>query len=142
MKLTFAMILFCLFFAACKSSYQSTQKRQMKQTYIYVFKLTYFTKILIVGFNNSEAIKAKIAKDGSGYGEPLLSAEDYRLIDSFIIIDNAKMVQDSINRIGKFSEGIQGKHVLTTALYKFQSKWLDNLAKERYRIYKRKEGQE
>ncbi|HEX7845614.1 MAG TPA: hypothetical protein VF476_07390 [Chitinophagaceae bacterium] len=134
MKLLFAVGLFCFSFINCKT-HQLTYKKQMKEAYLYTFKLTYIKKMLTAGFNNSEAIKAQLAKDGSGYGEPLLLLEDYKIIDSFVLIDNARMIQDSINRIGKVAEGAQGKHVLTNSLSKFQSKWLDSLANARYRLY-------
>ena len=73
--------------------------------------------------------------DRSGYGEPILSIQDIQFIDSLANIDNNTMVQDSLNRIGRVAEGAQGKPVFAYAMYKYQSKWLDSLAKARYKIY-------
>ncbi len=137
-KITLKLICIILL-AGCKPSYQATYKMQMKDAFINAFKLTYFTKVFYEGFNRPTEIKEKFATDGSGYGEPLLSMEDYALIDSFVASDNKQMYKDSINRIGTVSEGSQGKHVLSYALSKYQSKWLDSLARARYKIYKRKE---
>ena len=47
-----------------------------------------------------------------GLLEPVLTEDDYYLIDSIISLDNLKMKSDSINRIGRVAEGAEGKHVL------------------------------
>jgi len=136
MRLLRATILILMsFFAYCTTSKIRNAHSQMEQSYLYDFKLNYFRKLLIRGFNESEAIKSVIASDRSGYGEPLLSIEDYQLIDSLTGIDNSVMLQDSINRVGRVSEGAQGKQVLSYALLKYESKWLDSLAKERWQLY-------
>lgn len=69
--------------------------------------------------------------DHSVYGEPILSADDYSFLDSLAIAENQKMTQDSVNRIGKVSEGAQGKRVFDYVLQRMNSKWLDSIAKER-----------
>lgn len=126
----------CLLLWACKSSnHIHSYGMQMKESYVYDFKITYFKKLLIQGFDNSGAINMIIAADHSGYGEPILSLEDYKIIDSLVVIDKKTIIQDSLNSVGRVAEGAQGKHVLTYALYKFQSKWLDSLANARYKIF-------
>lgn len=80
-------------------------------------------------------MKNALAKDKSGYGEPILSIEDLTLIDSFSKVDNQSIVLDSIRRVGRVGEGVQGKQILSFALFRYQSKWLDSLAKERYKIF-------
>jgi len=104
-----------------------------KQLYIEQFRLTYFRKILQAGFNQSEAINSIIKFDMSGFTEPLLSEEDYKLIDSIVYIDNLKMKTDSINRIGRVAEGAEGKHVFGFVLDKLRNKYIDSIAKKRYK---------
>jgi hypothetical protein len=58
-------------------------------------------------------------------------AVTYKYIDRLVEIDNQKMIQDSIARIGRGSEGAQGKRIFDYALLKYQSKWLDSIAKYR-----------
>ena len=129
-------VVFCLFLVGCETQHiQERNNNQIRDSYLYAFKINYFKKSLIEGFNNSEEIIAVMARDKSGYGEPILSNEDERMIDSFVKIDNRVMIQDSLNRVGKVSEGAQGKHTITYALSRFQSKWLDSLAKERYKVF-------
>src|SRR6185295_15553702 len=139
MKMKIFKVMFCILLIGCKSQYQITYRKQMKESYLYAFKMNYFKRLLLDGFNKSDAIKNVLAADHSGYGEPILSIEDIELTDSLVNIDNKIMVLDSLNRIGRVSEGSQGKHIFDYALGKYQSKWLDSLARERYKIYKRKE---
>ena len=128
--------------SSCKSTQGWTNKKEMKGIYIPNFKLTYFKKILIAGYNNTNEIKSIVFADHSGFSEPILSMEDYDLIDSLVKIDNHAMILDSINRIGSVAEGAEGKHVFGYALSKYQSSWLDKLSKERFKIYWRKEKQQ
>ena len=114
----------------------------MKEIYIPNFKLIYFKKLLIAGHNNTSEIKSIVYADHSGFSEPILSMEDYDLIDSLVKIDNNTMILDSINRIDRVAEGAEGKHVFGYALNKYQSNWLDKLSKERFKIYWRKEKQQ
>ena len=136
------LIFFVFILMSCKSTQSWTTKKEMKGIYIPDFKLLYFKKLMIVGYNNTNEIKNIVSADRSGFSEPILfSIEDYELIDSFVKLDNNNMIQDSINRIGRTAEGTEGKHVFAVALRKYQSKWLDNLAKERFKMYWRKEKQ-
>ena len=128
--------------SSCKSTHTWTSKKEMKEIYIPNFKLTYFKRLLIAGYNNTNEIKSIVFDDRSGYSESILSIKDYDLIDSLVKIDNHTMVLDSINRTGKVAEGAEGKHVFGYALNKFQSNWLDKLSKERFKIYWRKEKQQ
>ncbi|MBS1755539.1 MAG: hypothetical protein JST34_15975 [Bacteroidetes bacterium] len=107
----------------------------MKESFIYTFKITYFKKLLLEGFNNSPEITKVLLKDKSGYGEFILSIEDLHFIDSIVRADNKIMVADSIIRIGKVAEGSQGKHIFDYALKKYKSKWLDQISKQRAKIY-------
>lgn len=134
----FKYLLICVFIFSCKNTnVTKSYTRQIKESYIYDFKIKYFKKLLVVCFNNSESIKNIVHEDRSGYGEPILSIEDYNLIDSFTKIDNKLIIVDSIKKVGKVSEGAQGKHVFSYALFKFESKWLDSLAKVRYEIFQK-----
>lgn len=113
----------------------------MKEAYIHSFKLTYYRKLMIKGFNNSEEIKSLISSDRSGFSEILLSIDDYKLIDSLTNKDNQIMLNDSINNIGRVAEGCEGKRVLEFSLNKYNSKWIDDLAKQRYKIKMNSERQ-
>lgn len=121
----------------CKPSYEAIYQKQMKEAYINNFKLIYFVKLFDIGFNYPQEIMEKFKKDGSGYSEPLLSEEDYQLVNRLVEIDNQKMISDSIQRIGAVAEGAQGKNVLSFSLAKYNSRWLDSLAFARYKIYKK-----
>ncbi len=139
-KYIIQLIFFPLLLIGCKSSFEATYQKQMKEAYINDFKLTYFTKLFDVGFDYPQDIMEKFKKDGSGYSEPLLSGEDIRIINQFVEIDNQQMISDSIQRINTVSEGAQGKNVLNFLLVKYNSKWLDSLAFARYKIYKQKKS--
>ena len=125
----------CLFLLNCTSTKTNTYNQQMKQAFIFDFKITYFKKLLVEGFNKTDAIKSIVKQDQSGFGEIILSQNDYDLLDSLVKIDNEFMRKDSLNRIGRVAEGAQGKRVLAYALSKYESKWLDTLAKARSKIF-------
>jgi len=126
------LLLLLLTCSQCRTSRSKQLQKDYKTTYIHQFKLTYLRKLLQAGFNHSEAIYSLIQFDRSGFSEPILSDDDYRLIDSLVKQDNLRMATDSIDRMGRVAEGAQGKHVLTFMLYRMQGKWLDSLAKRRY----------
>jgi hypothetical protein len=115
-----------------------SERKQFKEIYIHQLKLTYFRKILLEGFNHSEAVKTLIRFDRSGFTEPVLSENDYRLVDSLVYLDNQYMMIDSIGHIGKVAEGAEGKHVLSYILNRLENKWLDSLASRRYKQSGRK----
>ncbi len=128
------LFLLLLFGSQCRT--MQTKKsvaKEYKLLYIDQFKLTYLRKVLRAGFNQSEAINNLVEFDRSGFTEPLLSEEDYRLIDSLVYIDNLQMMADSTNSIGRVAEGAEGKHVFGFILNKLESKWIDSLAKRRYK---------
>jgi hypothetical protein len=117
----------------CKSTQRVTsQKAMYKAIYIDQFRLTYFRKILIKSYNNSKAIQEIISNDHSGFTEPVLTEDDYTLIDSLAVIDNEKLKIDSAQGNLR-AEGAQGKRPLGFILDRLKSKWLDSLANERYR---------
>lgn len=124
------IILVC---AQCQSSKRSGfLRKEYKSIYIDQFKLTYFRKILIKGYNNSKAIQEIIKLDHSGFAEPILTADDYKLIDSLTTIDNQIMIIDSADGKRR-AEGAQGKRPLGFIFDKLDSKWLDSLANKRYK---------
>ena len=128
----------CIVIFSCKKiAITNSYNKHIKESYIYDFKIKYFKKLLVAGFNNSESIKKIVDEDRSGYGESILSIEDYKIIDSVIKNDTKIIIQDSINKVGAVSEGAQGKHIFTYALNKFDSKWLDSLSKARYFFFKK-----
>ena len=107
----------------------------MKESFIYDFKIIYYKSLLKKAYNNSQEIKTILSAEASGYGEIILSKEDFSLIDSLTKIDNDVIIKDSIDKVGKVSEGIQGKSILAFSMSKFYSKRLDGIAKERAKIY-------
>jgi hypothetical protein len=127
-------ILICIFIFSCKPSHEIVFRKQMKESFIYDFKITYFQKLLLVGYNNSKEISTIVRNDQSGFGEIILSVDDFRILDSIVNAHNKIMIVDSIN--GKMrAEGTQGKRVLGFALNNYNSKWLDSLAKSRCKIF-------
>src|SRR6478735_11947085 len=89
--------------------------------------------MLIKGYNNSEAIQEIINADHSGFTEPILTMEDYKIIDSLTSVHYQKIKTDSANSIGRVAEGGEGKHILGFILDKLESKWLDSIANKRYK---------
>lgn len=141
MKKSLKCLLMCLVLIGCKPYEQSVKyKKQMEETYVFTFKITYFRQLLTEAFGNSDAIREALATDHSGFGEPILSIQDLALIDSFTKVDNQVIVLDSVDRVGRVGEGAQGKQILSFALFRYQSKWLDSLAKVRYKRYWRSQN--
>jgi len=130
-----ATILFIMFlFVQCRAMKENrSQIKQFKSIYLDQFKLTYTRKLLQTGFNYSASIKSILEADPIGFTEPILSKSDYQLIDSLVFEDNLFMIADSTNRIGKVAEGAEGKHVISYLISKFDHKWIDSLAKVRYK---------
>jgi hypothetical protein len=131
------LFLFIVLLAAikCTSSRNSTSKKNAyKDLYVEQFKLTYFRQLLRNSYNNSAAIQEVIQSDHSGFTEPiLLTAEDYKLIDSLTKIDNERMKIDSTDGMRR-AEGSQGKRPLGFIIHTLNSKWLDNLARKRFKV--------
>lgn len=129
----FTFLLASLAGLKCKTAHSSTsQKTMYKSIYIDQFKLTYFRQLLTKSYNNSKAIKEVISSDHSGFTEPILTTDDYRLIDSLTTFDNDKIKIDSTEG-NRRAEGAQGKRPLGFILDKLKSKWLDSLANKRYK---------
>ncbi|PKV63470.1 hypothetical protein [Pontibacter ramchanderi] len=129
-----ALLLLLLTFTQCTTSRQRMLKQQYKQIYIEEFKLIYFQKLLQAGFNNSEEVNSLIRFDKSGFTEPVLTMEDYQLIERLVQADQQQMRADSVAKIGRVAEGAEGKHVFSHILTKLEGKWLDSLAKKRYKL--------
>ena len=132
-KCSALLILIILVCTQCQSTQRANfLRKEYKSIYIDQFKLTYFRKMLIKGYNNSTAIQEIIKFDHSGFTEPILTDSDYDLIDSLTTVDNQKMIADSISGKRR-AEGSQGKRPLGFVLDKLDSKWLDSLANKRYK---------
>lgn len=128
------VLLFIFLFVQCKTMKQNRHEiKDFKKTYLEQFKLTYTRRLLKAGFNNSTSINSILETDPKGFTEPILSKSDYELIDSLVFEDNLFMMADSTNRIGRVAEGAEGKHVLGYLIGKYESKWIDSLAKIRYK---------
>lgn len=129
----FFVLVICISGIQCKSSQsQPAQKAIYKSIYIDQFRLTYFRQMLIKGYNNSTAIQEIINSDHSGFTEPILTEDDYTLIDSLTSADNEKMKIDS-TRGNRRAEGAHGKRPLGFIIDRLDSKWLDSLANKRYK---------
>lgn len=123
-----------IFSYSCESTPRATsQKEQFKTIYLDQFKLTYFRQLLAKSYNNSNAVQEILGADHSGFTEPILTTDDYHLIDSLTTLDNTYLKIDSTegNRRG---EGAQGKRSLGFIMQKLTGKWLDSLAKQRLKI--------
>ena len=128
------IVALCVIGTQCKSAHQLTsEESEYKSIYIDQFRLTYFRQMLLKGFNNSNAIQEIIKFDRSGFTEPVLTLDDFNLIDSLTTVDNLRMQADSARSIGRVAEGAEGKHPLGFILHKINSKWLDSLAQKRYK---------
>lgn len=139
MKTTKAAVYFVFFTIllmniSCESTRRNASlKKQYKSTYIDQFKLTYFRELLSKSYNNSNAVQEIIEVDHSGFTEPILTREDYKLIDSLTTIDNQHLIADSTSGSNR-AEGAQGKRPLGYILNKLTSKRLDSLARQRLKI--------
>jgi hypothetical protein len=131
----FASVLLLIFlFVQCKTMKENRHDiKDFKTTYLYQFKLTYTRKLLQTGFNYSASINKILETDPQGFTERILSDADYHLIDSLVYMDNQIMKTDSTNRIGMVAEGAEGKHVIFYLINKYESKWIDSVAKVRYK---------
>jgi hypothetical protein len=119
---------------SCESTRRTQSlKVQYKDIYLDQFKLTYFRQLLIKSYNNSNAVREIIGADHSGFTEPILTEQDYKLIDSLTSIDNHRLIADSTEGYQR-AEGAQGKRPLGYIMYKLTSKWLDSLAKRRLKV--------
>lgn len=121
-------------YSACDTTRRiPSLKAQYKDIYIDQFKLTYLRKLLSKIYNNSTAVREIINIDHSGFTEPVLTEEDYKLIDSLTTIDNQNLIADSIEGRRR-AEGAQGKRPLGYIMDKLSNKWLDSLAKRRLKL--------
>ena len=81
-------------YSACDTTRRiPSLKAQYKDIYIDQFKLTYLRKLLSKIYNNSTAVREIINIDHSGFTEPVLTEEDYKLIDSLTTIDNQNLIE-------------------------------------------------
>lgn len=134
MKYLFTTGLLIVLLSACKSGRSNRSEiRKSKEIYVYAFKMTYFRSMLIAGFRNSPEINKIILEDKSGYGEPVLSMEDYRFIDSLVAVDKARLIADSAASIGRVAEGSEGKKVFIRTIERYNSHWLTKEAKKRFK---------
>ena len=101
--------------------------------YLNQFKLTYFRQLLTKSYNNSTSVQEIISGDHSGFTEPLLTEDDYKLIDSLTAIDNQHLILDSTQGRQR-AEGAQGKRPLGYIMEKLTGKWLDSLAQQRLKV--------
>ncbi len=109
-------------------------RTQYKEIYISQFKYSYMRRLLLVGYDHSPEIKKIVSLDHSGFTEPILSMEDDGIIDSLVQRDVSNMKADSIRTSGRLAEGAEGKHVLGLVMVKLKSKFLDSLARARYKL--------
>ncbi len=119
---------------SCESSRRTQSlKAQYKDIYLNQFKLAYFRQLLVKSYNNSKAIREIIEADYSGFAEPILSEEDFKLIDSLTTVDNQRLIADSTEGHRR-AEGSNGKRPLGYIMDKLNSQWLDSLAKRRFKV--------
>jgi hypothetical protein len=131
----YSILLTTFFITVSCESTRKTQslKAQYKDIYLDQFKLTYFRKLLIKSYNNSNAVREMINADHSGFTEPILTEDDYTLIDSLTTLDNQLLLADSTEGHRR-AEGAQGKRPLGYIMGKLKSKSLDSLARQRLKV--------
>ena len=98
--------------ASCQSTRRTpSTNAEYKEIYLDQFKLTYFRQLLAKSYNNSNSVREIIGADHSGFTEPILTDEDYRIIDSLTALDNQHLIIDSIEGHRR-AEGAKGKRPL------------------------------
>ena len=110
---------------------ESSPDNQYESIYKESFKLTYFRQLLDKSYNRSYAIQEIIKADHSGFTEPILTEEDYGLIDSLTKKDNLYLKMDSAAG-DRRAEGAQGKRPLQFIIAKLSSKTIDSIAEKRW----------
>jgi hypothetical protein len=131
LRMFLCLYVFVLVFS-CKTTRVPSEKAQWKSIYVDQFKLTYVRKVLLKSYNNSKAIKEIIDLDHSGFTEPILTTEDYKLIDSLVEAENEKMKVDSVDG-DRRAEGAQGKRPFQFILNTLKDRSLEKLAKRRFK---------
>ncbi len=134
-KFVYSILFLVLFISnSCSSTRMSRSlTKQYRHIYIEQFKLTYFRQLLIKSFNNSSAVREIINSDYSGFTEPILTQEDFKIIDSLTTLDNSYLKTDSIAGVNR-AEGAHGKRPLAFIMQKLTDKSLDRLAKKRLKL--------
>lgn len=114
------------------TSATSREIRIYKGIYIDQFKFRYFKQALLESYNQSAAIREVLRQDHSGFTEGIITVADNILIDSLAKDLNRQLIADSL--IGYMrAEGSDGKRPFDFILERYKSKWLDSLAKKRYK---------
>ena len=132
----YLVITILTFLFGCKQNDIKTERHtSMKTLYTDEFKLVYFEELLKKGFNSDKGYLQATSIDRSHFTEPMLSPDDFKLIDSITFQDNQKMVLDSIQSVLTRAEGAVGKQVFKYTLDQFQSRWLDSIANSRFMIF-------
>lgn len=129
----FLFVISLIFYSCSNSGLTRKNKADLKNIYKEQFKLIYFRQLMIKSYNNSNAVQEIIDKDYSGFTEPILSADDLRLIDSLTNIDNQYLIADSAKGYER-AEGINGKRPIGLIIEKMKSKQFDRLIKNRMKI--------
>ncbi len=116
----------------CSTSSTSSWDQHMKKAYINDVKLVYFRDCLQNGFDN-EAIKELNRIDRSIMTDGVLGISLYKKLDSLSKLTAQRMIQDSINSVGRVAEGAEGKSVYRSCLRDYNSAWLDSLARKEWK---------
>lgn len=132
--LYFFLLIILSITSSCENTLRSqAQNTQYQEIYLDQFKLTYFKQLLKKSYNNSNTILEIIGNDHSGFTEPVLSEQDFKIIDSLTTLDNQRLIADSSESHLRV-EGAQGKRPLGFIMDRLTSKWLDSLAKSRLKL--------
>ena len=130
----FGLLMLAIACSSCKSlSESTTRKKEFKHIYLNQFRLAYFRQLLTKSYNYSAAINQIVDADHSGFTEAILTEQDWHLIDSLTTLDNRFLQIDSANGVHR-AEGAQGKRPLGYIMDKLRSKWLDSLARQRWKV--------
>lgn len=131
----YAQILWTIFIPlliGCSTSSQNSWNQHMKEAYISDVKQVYFRDCLKHGFDNEEIRKLNRI-DRSIMTDGVLGVSLYEKLDSLSKLTAQRMIQDSINSVGRVAEGAEGKSVYGSCLREYNSAWLDSLARKEWK---------
>ncbi|GHA61239.1 hypothetical protein GCM10007389_12060 [Pontibacter akesuensis] len=114
----------------CRAKYVVGNERRytqnLKDAFVNDFKTISFCECLKAGndYKTSEDVSCR-------YPDYLYTEGD--VIKNLIQVEQGKITRDSIDRIGRVAEGMEGKRVVEICMEFYQSKALDSVARSRFR---------
>ena len=127
-------VVFMTALVSCNLKYGSVKEKvyekNLRSAFIEDFKTVSFCRCLEYGNN----YRLNLKNDDLSCAFPDYLYSEIAFIDSLASIEKSRIKADSVARIGKVAEGMEGKRVVDICLEFYQNKQLDALAKARYKI--------